>query len=131
MKTKKELGFRRLAENSPAQRDSKFSKWGNCPLSPLCLFCPLARNNRPAQRHSKFSKMGICCSTRPSRTVDFGISPRRARGTTPKAIFENSPAQLDSRISKLRLGMLGIMGILRSLEQQPVRQNHLVQQHSK
>ncbi len=31
----------------------------------------------------------IYCSTRPSRTVDFGTCPRRAKATTPKAIFEN------------------------------------------
>jgi hypothetical protein len=44
-------------ENSPAQRHSKMSKRGNSPLSPLCLFSPLAPKSKPAQPHSKFSKL--------------------------------------------------------------------------
>jgi hypothetical protein len=62
MKTKKELGFRRLAENRPAQRDSKFSKLRNSPFSPSCLFSPLAPKTSPAQPHSKFSNLGFGCS---------------------------------------------------------------------
>ena len=47
-----------VVKNSPAQQDSKFSKCGNRPLSPLCLFSPLAPNNRSAQPDSKMSKSG-------------------------------------------------------------------------
>ena len=91
-----------FVKNSPAQRDSKFSKLKICPSSPLRPSSPLKPKSSPVQQDSKMSSLGICCSTRPSRTVDFGISPRRARGTTPKAIFENSPARQDSNISKFR-----------------------------
>ena len=45
--------------------------------------------NRPAQRDSIMYNFGVCCSPLLSRTVDFGTCPRRAKATTPKAIFEN------------------------------------------
>jgi hypothetical protein len=54
--------FRPLTENSPAQRDSKFSKLRNSPFSPSCLFSPLAPKTSPAQPHSKFSNLGFGCS---------------------------------------------------------------------
>ena len=44
-------------KNSPAQGHSKFSKLRNRPLSPLCLFSPLAPKNSSAQQDSKFSKL--------------------------------------------------------------------------
>ena len=46
-------------ENSPAQRDSKFSKWRRRPLSPSCLFSPLAFKNAPVEEGSKIYKSGM------------------------------------------------------------------------
>ena len=147
-------------KNTPVQRHSKFSKSGMCPMRPIGHI----RLNQPVERHSKFSKLvlplclagcqaspdmrdvavtkrlsvqqdsnisklhknqplhflhglhgeemlsaqpysnisnfGICCSTRPSRTVDSGTCPRRARGTTPRTVFESSPARWHSKNSK-------------------------------
>ena len=73
--------------------------------------------NSPAQQAYKMYNFVICCSTRTSRTVDFGACPRRAKTTTSKTIFENgrlsgllcwphgqdienSPAQRHSKFSK-------------------------------
>ena len=104
MKTKNEFGFRRLAENRPAQRDSKFSnerlsgvfcwpqwqniknspvqqdskfsKLGNRPLSPFCLFCPLAFQNHPAQPDSRMSKLILSlCTLRTPRLKWLSAQP--------------------------------------------------------
>ena len=65
----------RQDENSPVQWHSKFSKWINCPLSPLCLFSPLAPKNRPAQRHSRIYKLGMCLMELIGHIGLIGITP--------------------------------------------------------
>jgi hypothetical protein len=47
---------RSTVKDSPAQPDSRISEWINCPLSPLCLFSPLAPKNLFAQPDSNISK---------------------------------------------------------------------------
>ena len=61
--------------NSPAQPDSRISEWINCPLSPLCLFSPLAPKNRPAQRHSRIYKLGMCLMELIGHIGLIGITP--------------------------------------------------------
>ena len=103
-------------------------------------FIPCLRNilrlleNASAQRDSRMYNLRICCSTHPSRMAGFGTSPRRAKVTTPQAIFENSSAQRDSKIYKS--GMRGLrilrgLGVMRVMREQPVIKNSSAQQHSK
>jgi hypothetical protein len=86
MKTKKKLGFRRLAENRPAQRDSKMYKWGVCQTSPTSLTSLTNPQGTPAQRHSKISKSSE-------------NTPVERHSKMSKS-FENTPAQRDSKFSK-------------------------------
>jgi hypothetical protein len=78
------LGKRHIIKNSPAQEDSKFSKWKIGVLRSLgILGGETEMENSPAQLHSKICKLAVSLISLTSPLV-------------PKS----SPAQTDSKISK-------------------------------
>ena len=147
MKTKKDLGFRRLAENRPAQRHSKFSKSVIGVMRVIGVMGDMGQERivkkRYTQRHSKFSKSGnrplcpLCLfsplasnnssAQRHSKFSKWGICPMGLMGHIGPIEKENQPAQRHSKFSKCGNRPLSPLCLLSPLD----TKNSPAQRHSK
>jgi len=115
---------------TPAQRDSGISILKTCPYRPCRPYSPLDFENSPAQRHSKMSNgrlSGVFCrwqcgENRPAQ--------RNSKMSNCAGAVKCAPAQRDSGMSKLGMGLMSPMGPIGLMGQKPVMKNRPAQRDS-